>query len=196
MNFRIYLKFLVCFSLLLTNCDDDEAVYIPKPKGYMHQTFPEKKYLNFDTTCPYRFDYPSYSLVVLDKRKTAEPCWLNIVYPKYNAVLYISYKTINSTKDLNTYIEENRNYTIKHQVKATSIKEQIISDKTNKKYGMVYSVGGNTASACQFFLTDSTKHFVRASLYFNTKPNADSLAPTLDFIKKDIDYFIETLRWK
>ncbi len=196
MKYRIGLMLLVCFSLLFTNCDDDETLYIPKPKGYMHQVFPEKKYLNFDTLCPYRFEYPSYSLVVFDKRKSAEPCWLNIVYPKFNAVLYISYKSIKSKADLNTYVEENRSYTVKHQVKATSIKEQMISDAANKKYGMAYLIGGNAASPCQFYLTDSLNHFVRASLYFNSKPNADSLAPTLEFIKKDIDRLIKTLKWK
>jgi gliding motility-associated lipoprotein GldD len=52
------------------------------------------------------------------------------------------------------------------------------------------------ASPFQFYLTDSTKNFVRGALYFNTVPNNDSLAPVIDFLKQDIIHMIETFRWK
>jgi gliding motility-associated lipoprotein GldD len=191
--------YLICYVLIacyFTSCNDDDALFIPKPKGYMYQTFPEKKYAKYDTTCPYTFQYPKYSLVVYDKSSQSEPCWLDIVFPQYKAVIYISYKNIKTNADLLRYIEENRTYTIKHQVKATSMKEQVVKNLQEKVYGMVYTVGGNTASSCQFYLTDSVRHFVRASLYFNVKPNEDSLKPSLDFIKADIDYFVKTFRWK
>jgi gliding motility-associated lipoprotein GldD len=194
-----YLVYLLCIGLItlaFPSCNDDEALYIPKPKGYMYQTFPEKKYAQYDTTCPYSFQYPKYSLVVYDKSSQSEPCWLDIVFPKYKAVIYISYKTIKNKADIIRYIEENRTYTIKHQVKATSMKEQVVSNAQEKVYGMVYTVGGNTASSCQFYLTDSVHHFVRASLYFNVKPNEDSLKPSFDFIKSDIDHFVKTFHWK
>jgi gliding motility-associated lipoprotein GldD len=162
----------------------------------MHQTFPEKKYLSYDTNCPYRFQYPAYSLVVYDKTKQSEPCWVDVVFPKLNAVIYLSYKPVQSKADVLRYIEENRSYTVKHQVKATGIKETVINNATQKVYGILYDVKGNTASACQFYITDSVHHFVRASLYFNVKPNEDSLKPSLDFIRKDIDHFIQTFKWK
>jgi hypothetical protein len=45
-------------------------------------------------------------------------------------------------------------------------------------------------------LTDSTRNFLRGALYFETEPNKDSLAPVIDFFKKDMDQIINTLKWK
>ena len=45
----------------------------------------------------------------------------------------------------------------------------------------MYDLKGNTASSLQFFVTDSTRNFLRGSLYFNAEPNKDSLAPVMDF---------------
>jgi gliding motility-associated lipoprotein GldD len=62
--------------------------------------------------------------------------------------------------------------------------------------GICFKVGGNAATARQFFLTDSVKHFLRGALYFNATPNADSLKPVQDFLQKDIDHLINTLNWR
>jgi gliding motility-associated lipoprotein GldD len=182
--------------LLLIQCDDDDAIYSPKPKGYMHQLFPEKSYTKYDSNCPYIFEFPKYSLLVYDNSASSQSCWLDIVFPKQKAVLYISYKPIKDKADIQQYIEENRTYTIKHQVKASAIKDRIIDKKNEKVFGQLFYVSGNAASVCQFYLTDSTKHFVRASLYFNCKPNEDSLRPSIEFIEKDIEHLIESFHWK
>ncbi|PIV58809.1 MAG: gliding motility lipoprotein GldD, partial [Bacteroidetes bacterium CG02_land_8_20_14_3_00_31_25] len=52
------------------------------------------------------------------------------------------------------------------------------------------------ASNIQFYVTDSIRHFVRGALYFETKPNKDSLAPIINFIEQDVTHLVETLRWK
>ena len=62
-------------------------------------------------------------------------------------------------------------------------------------YGRIYNIGGNAASSYQFYLTDSNKHFLRAALYFENKPNVDSMGIVIDFIKKDVDHLIETFEW-
>jgi len=62
--------------------------------------------------------------------------------------------------------------------------------------GVYFSLGGNTATANQFFLTDSTKHFLRGALYFDATPNADSLGIVNDFLKKDMLHLINTLKWR
>ena len=61
---------------------------------------------------------------------------------------------------------------------------------------IVYSIDGNTASSVQFFLTDSTKNYLRGALYFNEQPRLDSIQPVLDFVKKDIDQMIKTFKWR
>jgi len=62
--------------------------------------------------------------------------------------------------------------------------------------GVFFKVGGNAATAKQFFLSDTTKNFIRGALYFDVTPNADSLRPVQDFIQVDMDHMINTFRWK
>jgi gliding motility-associated lipoprotein GldD len=74
--------------------------------------------------------------------------------------------------------------------------EQVYEDPQRGIYGILYELKGNVASPMQFFVTDSTHHFLRGSLYFRTEPNKDSLAPVINFAQKDIRHIIETLNWK
>lgn len=190
MNKRLILCFSVC-TLLFTACGED--VYTPKPKGYFRLDFPEKKYLPYNGDCPFYFESPAYSKIIL-RPDAPSPCWFNLAYPQFNAQLHVSYKEVHD--NLREYLEDSRTLTQKHIVKATDIKESLILNDSAKVYGLMYEVKGNVASSVQFYLTDSTKHFLRAALYFNNKPNPDSLAPVVQFLKEDIDHLIESFRWK
>jgi gliding motility-associated lipoprotein GldD len=66
----------------------------------------------------------------------------------------------------------------------------------NGVHGMYFQLGGNVATANQFFLTDTTRHFLRGALYFNATPNADSLQPMSRFLQEDVRHLINTLRWR
>ncbi len=180
------------FILSLSSCDQD---YVPKPRGYFRIAVPEKAYTTFSPeTCPFQFDIPVYSEIVKDPSPKAEPCWMNIEFPKFKATVYLSYKDVKG--DLNKFIEDSRSLSFKHISKASGIEEANISDPVHRVFGTSYQVKGNAASSYQFFLTDSTHHFLRGSLYFYAIPNPDSLAPVNDFITKDIEHLIETFRWK
>jgi gliding motility-associated lipoprotein GldD len=61
---------------------------------------------------------------------------------------------------------------------------------------MFYEVRGNAASQAQFYVTDSTSHFVTGSLYFYARPNYDSIYPAAVYLQKDIRSIMESLRWK
>lgn len=166
----------------------------PKPAGYLRIDFPEKAYHLYDSTCPFSFEYPVYGKITNDTSRIAEPCWINIEFPRFGGKIHISYKTVN--KNLNTYIEDSRTLAYKHTVKADAISETLYSSEERKVYGLLYDIKGDAASNIQFYLTDSTKHFLRGSLYFNVQPNADSLAPVIDFFRDDIIHLVETLKWK
>jgi len=182
-------------TAFLASCEnDDEETIAPKPRGFFRITFPEKTYSKYDSSCPFKFDIPSYSFVENDKHLNAEPCWLNLEFPSLNATLHLSYKKI--ANNLQTYIENTYTLAAKHQIKASSIQEQLVENDTAKVYGLIYEIGGNAASRIQFFLTDSTQHFIRGSLYFNAVPNNDSLKPALDFVRKDIYQLIKSFEWK
>lgn len=193
LNFIKPLLFLSVFVFLMA-CDSEDEVYSPKPRGYCRIAFPEKKYRMFDTACPYKFEIPTYTQINSDKHKNAEPCWYNIDYPQFKATIHLSYKEVN--KNLGNYIEDSHNFAKRHQIKATGLEETVIVRDSAKVYGLLFDIEGNTASSLQFYLTDSTHHFLRGSLYFNSVPNIDSLKIVIDFIRLDVLRMINTASWK
>jgi gliding motility-associated lipoprotein GldD len=93
-------------------------------------------------------------------------------------------------------MEDSRKLAFKHTVKATRIDEGIINIPKKKVYGVFYTIEGNTASAAQFYLTDSAKHYLRGALYFNEAPKIDSVLPIINFLRRDLDKMIQTFKWK
>ncbi len=166
----------------------------PKPRGYFRIAFPEHNYQSFEGDYPYSFESPVYAKVVQDKERNAEKYWVNIVYPQYKGVLHLSYKEIDN--NLQLLLEDSRKLAYKHSIKADAIGEKLFMSDSTKVYGILYDIKGDAASAVQFFLTDSVKHFLRGSLYFDAIPNKDSLAPVVNFVKEDIMHLMETVQWK
>jgi gliding motility-associated lipoprotein GldD len=134
--------------------------------------------------------------MVVDGDRNAQPCWNNLNFPQFNGQIHLTYHGVFSEKDYNNNTEAARELVMKHTIKASSIDQRLISNPKHKVYGIYYSIEGNTASAVQFFLTDSNKHYLRGALYFNERPQYDSIQPVVKFIKKDIDHLIETFKWK
>ncbi len=179
--------------LIFFSCNSDED-YIPKPRGYFRIDLPEKKYQPYISDCPFSFETPTYAFVHTDDEKNAEPCWLNIDFPRFKGRIHISYKPVNN--NIRKYLEDAHALAAKHQIKASAIGEKVIRRDSANVYGLIYDIEGNAASSLQFYLTDSTHHFLRGALYFIAPPNSDSIAPVVDFIRKDVFRFIQTFRWK
>lgn len=188
---------LILSAVLFANCKNDEMP-LPKPPTYYRIDFTEKNYQTFDSAnYPYTFACPSYAHVVPCAFAMAEPYWVDIEFPKYKATINISYKKIPQRDVLKYYINDCYTFVSKHFDRSSGVLEQEYSDAVHAVYGLLYDIKGATvASPCQFYLTDSNKHFLRGSLYFDCLPNNDSLQPVIDFIRKDIDKLIETLRWR
>ena len=190
-----YLILIFSSLIIFTSCvDDDDAIYIPKPKGYFRIDFPKKEYRVYDSICPYSFEIPTYAFIDNDKHLKADPCWLDINFPKYNAKIHLSYKVISN--NLDTILNQSRDFVVKHQIKSTGIDEVVIIRDSAKVYGLVYDISGNSASNIQFYVTDSTHHFMRGALYFNSVPNIDSLKIVVDYLRTDILQMIKTFKWK
>jgi len=189
---RILSLLIVASMATLIGCGD---TYMPKPRGYFRIDLPEKKYQDFDTTYPYTFEYPVYAIISPDKNAANEPYWINIDYPLFKGRIHISYKAVNN--NLSKYTEDAHELVMKHIPKASAIEEIRIDNEQADVHGLIYNIkGSGTASVYQFFITDSTNHFVRGALYFNVLPNNDSLAPVIDFVKSDIQHMLESFRWK
>lgn len=196
MTLRWYFIFLtvIIVTFGLVSCNENGT---PLPRGYVRIDLPEKEYRPFDTIFPYSFSYPVYARVVPDQRSDAEPWWADVVFPSFKASLHLSYKTIENQEQLDGYIEDGRNFVNRHIPKATGFQENLYVNEETNVYGILYEIRGReTASPMQFYLTDSTKHYLRGSLYFNVTPNNDSLAPVIRFLADDIRILMETLEWK
>lgn len=182
----------VSIALSLTSCEEE---FVPKPRGYFRIQLPEKQYVHYSASdCPFEFDRPVYAEVTNDTGRADEKCWKNIEFPQFNGTIYLSYKEVNN--DIQKFIDDSRSLTMKHIAKASGMNEETYSNDEKRVYGSYIKVKGNSASSIQFYLTDSTRHFVRGALYFYAVPNADSLKPVSDFIEADVKKMVETFSWK
>jgi gliding motility-associated lipoprotein GldD len=183
---------LIVITFSLTGCKEN---YAPKPRGFFRIDMPERSYKQLDSIFPYKFEYPVYATITNDPHSPEERYWINVDFPRFKGRLHLSYKPVNN--NLSTFSEDAHSMVMKHIPKASAIEEIKVENSDNNVYGLVYDIQGTgAASPFQFYLTDSSKHFVRGALYFNTLPNNDSLAPVIEFLKEDIMHMLETMEWK
>ena len=181
------------FSFLLFSCNHN---YTPKPIGYNRIPLPEAEYRSLPDTLPYTFQYSKHAKLLDDSSAFNERYWIEIYYPELKANIHITYKKINKDqKLLKELLNDAYTLTAKHQVKAHAIDEAIIKTPLGKT-AIVAELEGEVPSQFQFTMTDSTMNFLRGALYFNTKVQNDSLAPAIEYMKKEIMQLINTLQWK
>lgn len=181
-----YISIISILSVILISCNEE---VLPKPQAFLRLEYPEATYAKMQTDCPYTFEKNQLATITPKKN-----CWMNVEYPSLNGTLHLSYIEINN--NLNQLLEDVQKLTYEHAVKADAIEPTVYENKEQGVYGTVYEVEGNAASQAQFYVTDSTKHFLTGSLYFNVKPNYDSIYPAVVYLKKDIRTLIESLEWK
>jgi gliding motility-associated lipoprotein GldD len=194
-------SFLFALLLLLAFAACRPDTYVPKPRGYYRVVLPKHAYQTFnEPEFPYTFEYPVYGRIMRDTafggQKPENPYWINIDFPSLGSTIYLSYKVIDAAHPFEKLLDDAHelSYTA-HGKKADYINTPSFNNGHNVQ-GIFYTVGGNTATRYQFFATDSVRNFLRGALYFNVSPNADSLQPVNDFLKKDMEYMVNTLRWK
>lgn len=187
---------LSLIALFVISCNSE---FTPKRKGYFRIDFPKHEYRVFDEPgYPYTFEYPVYASVVKDstyfEAQPENPYWVNIDFPRFNGRIYISYKNV-GTNNFTQLVNDAYKMTYKHTSKATEITDSLMRTSNNVS-GIFFEVGGNAATARQFFLTDSTKNFLRGALYFDATPNEDSLSVVNSFLQEDMKHLINSLKWK
>ena len=184
----------IALSCIAISCDR-QSDYLPKPRGYFRIDLPEKAYIKVDTIEKYSFECPQYALVTPDPYSPNEKSWVNIEMPQFKGSIHLTHKPING--NLGEYLEDVHTMVTKHLQKANGMRDSLIVNDEHKVYGLFIEMDGKgVATPMQFYLTDSTKNFVRGALYFNFKPDNDSMQPVISFIRQDIDHMIETFEWK
>jgi gliding motility-associated lipoprotein GldD len=186
------LFFLLPIVLLVFACEKE---YVPKPKGFNRIDPPVPAYQELKEDHPFTFDYSTQAKIVKDSSNLAEPHWINVYYPYFDANIQLTYKPLHhDKKKLEELIQDSYKLANKHQVKAYSIEETTIKTPSGLT-ATVIELTGDVPSPFQFFSTDSTDHFLRGALYFKST-QADSLAPAIEYMKKETMMLLNTLEWK
>lgn len=189
---------LLIVAALFVSCHTDNT---PKPEAYPRIYFPHlDTILTYsDPDCPYTFQIPDYYTinknVTFFNQKPDDPCWINLLCSDLNATIYLSYKELKEPSSLQKLIEDTYKLTYKHSSRADFIQPQEIENEFGT-HGMIYFVGGDAASNFQFFVTDTISNFVRGALYFNNRPNTDSLKPVVQFMVNDMQGILSSWKWK
>ena len=194
------------------------SVYTSKKHGYFDIELPAHSYKTYDQPgFPYSFEYPVYAVPVKDTTyfdsKPENDYWINIDFPQFDARIFLSYKAIGGKSvyklkgsdgvyrdsiginQFDKMVNDAFNLTNKNEAVATSIKDSVFKTANNVT-GVFFKVGGNAATATQFFVSDTVHHFLRGALYFSATPNSDSIKPVQKFLEEDIRHLISTFKWK
>lgn len=214
-NKLFFIPAILIIILFFSACN---SVYTSKKQGYFNIDLPKHSYTQFNNPVfPYEFEYPVYAQVIKDSTyfdsNPENPYWINIDFPQFNARIFLSYKIIGGKaiykikqmsgvykdsvgiNEFDKMVNDAFTLTNKNEAVATSIHDSAFLTR-NGVSGVFFKVGGNAATAKQFFMSDTTKNFIRGALYFDATPNADSLKPVQNFLQVDIEHLINTFRWK
>ncbi|WP_296622968.1 gliding motility lipoprotein GldD [Marivirga sp.] len=192
MNFFKISGYFIIASVLFMACESD---YYPKPTGYNRIDLPNHQYEALPDSFPFSFEYSVHAKILPDSSYIRERYWFALFYPEFVAEIHITYKPLHNNRDsLRTNIDDAYKLTTKHQIKASSIQETIMVTPNGKKVSLA-ELKGDVPSQFQFYTTDSTTHFLRGALYFRTATENDSLAPVIEYVKKDIIHSLNTLEW-
>lgn len=192
--------------LILWSCqvNTEQTNSLPRPKGFNRIVMPPAVFHPVEKGHPYQFEISKYAQVIPDtaeignKKKIwkAEPHWIYIYYPRWDAFIQITYKALGGDrKKMNALINDSYALAYKHQGKASGIQDYVMTTTDGRKAGLI-ELNGEVATSLQFFTTDSSKHFLRGAIYVKTATQNDSLAPIIQFLKQDAIHLVQTLRWQ
>ncbi len=182
-------------ALLVLLCLACETNWLPKPTGYNRIDLPKHEYSRLEKGYPYQFDFSTQSEVEADSFNLNEKEWINLNYKKLGAKVHLTYKKIDQNTEFKALSNDAFNLTAKHQIKAYGI-EEVVLLTPNGYSAVVAELTGEVPTQFQFFVTDSTTHFLRGALYFNTALKNDSLAPVIEYIKIDLAHLINTVTFE
>ena len=188
------------FIFVSFSCNNGE-VLLPKPRIYPKVDYPIKRIVDFESDkCPFTMRLPDYFRYADDVNKNSNEenfdCWFNLHCDDLNSYIYFSYVPFEGRSEFDELVQDAFEMADKHNVKASYRDEYLLKYPEKDVYGLSFEIDGPVASPFQFYLTDSTQHFVRASLYFNDVVNRDSIDPIYQYIKSDMIPLIESFEWK
>ena len=194
---------LLGLSYLNSACKE-EPIFNPKPRIYPRVYYPERQFVKLSQNyCPFEFEHPNYMSykqdTLLVNEPSKHPCWFNLYFPSLNGNLHFTYTPLRQEtikESLYKVYRDAYKLAEEHNRKAVGNEDLIINIPERQIYGVLFNIEGHVASSFQFVLTDSSRHALRGSLYFQSRPNPDSMRPIQEFLKEDIINIINTFNWK
>ncbi len=200
---KVFFSAILFAIICLVSCRE-EKVYIPKPRIYPKIEFPERKMTTLRKDfCSFSFEHPEYMSFEQDTlflhRDAPHSCWFNLKFPGLNGTVHFTYTDLKKCDTLSACLHKVYNDAYKmaqeHVPKANALEDFVINNPEKNVYGVLFNIEGHVASPFQIVLTDSVNHAVRAALYFNSRPEADSMAPVIEFVKADIMHLLNSFEW-
>lgn len=180
---------LLLVAMLLAGCTEDP---VPKPRGYFRIDLPEQAYQHWTDSATFSAELPVYGKVGIRSRHN-QARWFDVRFRDQRATAHLTWSPV--ANDLQALIEDAHTFKSTHQAKAAKIDTERILNPGTRVFGTMFDIEGNVASPFVFYVTDSTKNFLYGTLYFDNRPNADSLAPVTARLRTDLRHMLATLRW-
>jgi gliding motility-associated lipoprotein GldD len=181
-------KWLLALAVV-AGCSEEP---LPKPRGWFRIDLPAQAYAPWADSAVMAMEVPTYARV-RERKAEGEARWYDLRFPGQRATVHLTWSPV--TGNINELIEDAHAFKGKHEAKAVRIRSERILIDSSRVFGNVFDVEGDAASPLVFYLTDSTSNFLYGALYFDVRPNADSLAPVTERIRQDMRHMIGTLQW-
>ncbi|MEE2616583.1 MAG: gliding motility lipoprotein GldD [Bacteroidota bacterium] len=187
-------NYICVIFIVLFGC---ENYFLPKQSAYLRLDYPKPEYkLINDKDFPFFFEANTRLSEISDIDINLRSIDFIINYNQLNAQINFQYKNVNSSEKLKAYILDLKSTIETHSMMANSVKIKDYSLKEKNIFGRIFDLSGNVASPYQFYLTDSINNIISGLVYFNIKPNYDSILPAINYIENDIIHLIESFDWK
>ena len=159
--------------------------YIPKPEALIKIELPDNNTSLFSDE-KISFKYSNSSNVKIKDN------FYSLEYPDYSSS--ISFK-ISPLLDLDLELYNFENSILVHEKQGAYINANVIQDTSENIYGVLcYLEGNKIASSSQFFITDSTKFFIRGGLDFDCAVSPEIEVQNI-IMKQEILKFIQSFKW-
>lgn len=185
----------ICAAVFAAGCDSYEPY--PRKRAFHRIDMPDSAAVQLKAfqngVCPFTFSYPADGEITRDH---TDSCWVDIHFPKYDCKWHITYRNVRASgKPANFHFEEHRRLVYEHSKKATKIVNSAM--RVPAGTATVYEIFGNVGTPTQYFVLDTTlSNNMMLTVYFQTALRNDSLAPIIDYMKRETRRSIRSLQWK
>ena len=191
MKFSDKILFLFGFLLFLFSCD--ETNYLPKEKGFLRLEFEKPTYDTFSNESSglnfiYNDAYSTFEIVSDEK--------IVLGYKDIKIRIVLSDVGLENLSSFEESIQNFYMFLEPHRKKSNQISIKEFTSADNNRFAKVFEMRGPVASPLQFYVTDSTNHFLFGSMNIMEKSDYDSIYPSIMYVKNDIFSIIESVNWE